>query len=48
MGVEVQLYYLFKLNAIIGVVDQRHVQAALPPVKTEYPFYRRLGGPQGL
>ena len=26
---------------------QRHAPAALPPVKTRYPLYRRLGGPQG-
>jgi len=28
-----------------GVGGQRHVPAALPPVKTWYPLYRRLGGP---
>ena len=32
----------------MGVVGQRHVPAALPPEKTRYPLYRRLGGPQGL
>ena len=26
---------------------QRHAPAALPPEKTRYPLYRRLGGPQG-
>ena len=26
------------------VGDQRHVPAALPPGKTRYPLYRRLGG----
>jgi hypothetical protein len=26
---------------------QRHASAALPPGKTRYPLYRRLGGPQG-
>jgi hypothetical protein len=26
---------------------QRHAPAALPPGKTWYPLYRRLGGPQG-
>ena len=26
---------------------QRHAPAALPPVKTRYPLYRRLTGPQG-
>jgi hypothetical protein len=31
----------------MGVGDQRHAPAALPPGKTRYPLYRRLGGPQG-
>jgi hypothetical protein len=30
-----------------GVGGQRHAPAALPPGKTRYPLYRRLGGPQG-
>ena len=30
-----------------GVGGQHHAPAALPPVKTRYPLYRRLGGPQG-
>jgi hypothetical protein len=29
------------------VGGQRHVPTALPPGKTRYPLYRRLGGPQG-
>jgi hypothetical protein len=29
------------------VRGQRHTPAALPPKKTRYPWYRRLGGPQG-
>jgi hypothetical protein len=29
------------------VGGQHHAPAALPPVKTRYPLYRRLGGPQG-
>ena len=29
------------------VVGQRHALAILPPEKTRYPLYRRLGGPQG-
>jgi len=33
--------------AIDGVGGQRHAPAALPPGKTRYPLYRRLGGPQG-
>ena len=28
-----------------GVGGQRHAPAALPPGKTRYPLYRRLGGP---
>ena len=31
----------------MGVDCQRHAPAALPPGKTLYPLYRRLGGPQG-
>ena len=31
----------------MGVGGQRHGPAALPPGKTRYPMYRRLGGPQG-
>jgi hypothetical protein len=30
----------------MGVGGQRHIPAALPPGKTRYPLYRRLGGPQ--
>ena len=30
-----------------GVGGQHHAPAALPPGKTRYPLYRRLGGPQG-
>ena len=31
----------------MGVGGQRHAPAALPPRKTRYPLYTRLGGPQG-
>ena len=31
----------------MAVGGQRHAPAAIPPVKTRYPLYRRLGGPQG-
>jgi hypothetical protein len=31
----------------MGVGGQRHAQAALPPGKTRYPLYRRVGGPKG-
>jgi hypothetical protein len=31
----------------MGVDGQPHAPAALPPGKTRYPLYRRLGGPHG-
>ena len=31
----------------MGVGSQRHAPAALPPEKTQYPLYKRLGRPQG-
>jgi hypothetical protein len=31
----------------MGVGGQLHAPAALPPGKTRYTLYRRLGGPQG-
>ena len=31
----------------MGVGGQRHASSALPPGKTQYPLYRRLGGTQG-
>ena len=34
-------------SALDGVGGQRHAPGALPPVKTRYPLYSRLGGPQG-
>jgi len=34
-------------SALDGVGGQRHASAALPPGKTRYPLYRRLGGTQG-
>jgi hypothetical protein len=30
----------------MGLGGQRHAPATLPSVKTQYPLYRRLGGPQ--
>ena len=33
-------------SALDGVGGQRHAPAALPPGKTRYPLYRRLGGLQ--
>jgi hypothetical protein len=34
-------------SALDGVGGQRHASAALPPGKTRYALYRRLGGIQG-
>ena len=34
-------------STLYGVGGQRHAPAILPPGKTRYPLYRRLGGPQG-
>ena len=34
-------------SALDGVGGQHHGPAALPPRKTQYPSYRRLGGHQG-
>jgi hypothetical protein len=31
----------------MGLGGQRYAPAVLPPGKNRYPFYRRLGGPQG-
>ena len=31
----------------MGVAGQQHAPAVLPPGKTRYPLYRRLGRPQG-
>ena len=31
----------------MAVGGQHHAPATLAPVKTRYPLYRRLGGPQG-
>ena len=36
-----------KLRRYLVVGGQRHAPAALPPGKTRYPLYRRLGGPLG-
>ena len=47
---EVEYRYSFTLSltsALDGVDGQCHAPAALPPGKTRYPLYRRLGGPQG-
>ena len=34
-------------STLDGVGGQRHAPAALPPEKTRFPLYRRLGGTQG-
>ena len=49
-GPEGEYRYSFTLSltsALDGVGGQRYAPAALPPGKTRYPLYRRLGGPQG-
>ena len=46
VGITKYSYTLSLTLAIDGVGSQRHAPAALPPGKTRYPFYRRLGGPQ--
>jgi hypothetical protein len=38
---------LYLTWVVDGVGGKRHAPAALPPEKTRYPLYRRLGGPQG-
>jgi len=38
---------LYSTLALDGVGGQLHAPAALPPGKTRYPLYRRLGKPQG-
>jgi hypothetical protein len=45
-GVEVQRY-LFSSSVLEWGSGQHHAPAALPPGKTRYALYRRLGGPQG-
>ena len=37
--------HIFSLGARGGWGGRRHVPAVLPVVMTQYPFYRRLGGP---
>ena len=49
-GPEGELLYSSTLpstSALEAVGGQRHAPAALPPGKTRYPLYRRLGGHQG-
>ena len=40
-------FTLFLTSALEGGEGQRHAPVDLPPGKTRYPLYRRLGGPQG-
>jgi hypothetical protein len=35
-------------SALDGLGGRRHAPAALPPGKSQYPVYRKLGGPPGL
>jgi hypothetical protein len=39
--------YPFVTSVLEGMGGKRHAPAALPPGKTRYPLYRRLGRPQG-
>jgi hypothetical protein len=44
---ELEVYfYPFLTSALDGVGGQRHAPVALPPGRTRYPLYRRMGGPQ--
>jgi hypothetical protein len=45
--VEVQLYSSMTAALEVGEWSAARPGRALPPGKTRYPFYRRLGGPQG-
>ena len=46
-GVEVQLYPFTTTALEWGVGSASRPGRSLPPEKTRYPLYRRLGGPQG-
>ena len=47
-GSKLQFYSFLNIGSRCGWVGgQCHNLAALPPGKTRYPLYRRLGGPQG-
>ena len=49
-GPEGEYRYSFTLSltlALGGVGSQRHAHAVLRPGKSQYPLYRRLGGPHG-
>ena len=45
--VEVALYSSVNAALECGEWSAAHPGRTLPPGKTRYPFYRRLGGPQG-
>jgi hypothetical protein len=48
-GPEGEYSFSLSLTSVLhGMGGQGHASAALPPGKTLYPLYRRLGGPQGL
>jgi hypothetical protein len=40
-------YIKVKVKVKVKFTLERHAPAALPPGKTRYPLYRRLGRPQG-
>jgi len=44
---EVQVYSFFNFGARWGGSGQCHAPASSTPGRTQYPSYRRLGGPQG-
>ena len=46
-GEQMYSFTLPSTSALDEVGGQRYAPAALPPGKTRYPLYRRLGGPQG-
>ena len=47
-GGECRCISILSLTSVLdGVGAQRHASAALPPGKSRYPLYRRLGEPQG-
>jgi hypothetical protein len=46
-GEEIYSSTLSLTSLLDEVGGQRHALVALPPGKTRYPLYRRLGGPQG-
>jgi hypothetical protein len=46
-GKGIALFFLFSRRQMWVGGQQRHAKADLPPGKTRYPLYRKLGGHQG-